>query len=165
MAVLRPAVPMPRFVPLVLVGLLVFLAQWLVLGRLGIGGAIPDAGLLFVALLGLRYGRRTGVVAGLAMGLLYDATYETWGMHMFIDSLVGFLVGLFPASERETVAIQPQQALLGGFVIALVHNGLVVFFSVLDTHARSIGMITGDWIGGAVYTAGLAFVAALIASR
>ena len=156
---------MPRFVPLVLVGLAVFLAQWLVLGRLGIGGAVPDAGLLFVALLGLRDGRRTGVVAGLLMGLLYDATYETWGVHMFIDSLVGFLVGLFPASERETVSIQPQQALLGGFVIALVHNGVVVLFSVLDMHTRNLGMITGDWLGGAAYTAGLAFIAALVASR
>lgn len=156
---------MPRFVPLVLAGLAVFLAQWLVLGRLGIFGAIPDAGLLFVGLLGLRNGRRAGAIAGLLMGVLYDAAYETWGIHMFVDSLVGFLVGLFPASERETVTIQPQQALLGGFVIALVHNGLVVFFSVLDAQARSLSMITGDWLGGAAYTALLAFVAALFASR
>ncbi len=156
---------MPRLIPLVLAGLAVFAAQWLVLGRLGISGAVPDAGLLFVALVGLRHGRRAGAVAGLAMGLLYDATYETWGIHMFVDSLVGFLVGLFPASERETVSIQPQQALLGGFVIALVHNGLVVLFSVLDTQARSLSMITGDWLGGALYTALLAFAAALFASR
>ena len=32
-------------------------------------------------------------------------------------------------------------------------------------HTRNLGMITGDWLGGAAYTAGLAFIAALVASR
>jgi rod shape-determining protein MreD len=156
---------MPRSVRLALVALGVFLVQWLLLGRIGLLGAVPDAVLLYVAWLSLREGRRVGVIAGFLLGFLLDATYETWGVHMFVDSLIGFLVGLFPASERETVSIQPYQALLGGFVIALVHGGLVTLFTVLDTQARSVELLAGGWLGSALYTGMVAYVAAQFQAR
>lgn len=156
---------MPRSVRLVLLALGVFLLQWILLGRLGLFGAVPDAVLLFVAWLSLREGRRVGVLAGFALGFLLDATYETWGVHMFVDSLIGFLVGLFPASERETVSIQPRQAFLGGFIFALVHGGLVVLFTVLDTQARGLEVLLGGWLGSAFYTAVVAYLAALFLTR
>ncbi len=156
---------MARSTRLVLLAVGVFLLQWLLLGRLGLFGAVPDAVLLLVAWLSLREGRRVGVVAGFLLGFALDATYETWGVHMFVDSLIGFLVGLFPASERETVSIQPQQAFLGGFVIALVHGGLVVLFTVLDAHVRGPGLLLGGWLGSALYTGFLAFLASLFLQR
>jgi rod shape-determining protein MreD len=86
---------MPLYVRRGLVGLAVIALQWLVVGRLRIWGAYPDAVLLYVAWLGLRHGRLVGSVAGCSLGFLLDAISGTWGIHMFVKTLVGFLVGLF----------------------------------------------------------------------
>ncbi len=156
---------MHRLVRYALIGLLVFLAQWLVLGRLRIFGVAPDAVLLFVAWLSLRFGRRYGLVAGFVLGFLMDAVTEMWGIHMLIKSLVGFLVGLFPASERETLLILPSQAFIGGLVISLFHNGLMVLILAVDTGVRSSFLLFGLWLGAALYTALVALTATLLLSR
>lgn len=156
---------MPSLVRVILVGFLVFLLQWFVLARLRIFGAYPDAVLLYVAWMGLRNGRLAGSVAGFSLGLLLDAVYGTWGIHMFVKTLVGFLVGLFPANERETLLIQPQQALIGALVIALVHNGLFVSLLALDTGARNLFLVTVLWLGSAVYTAFVGTLASLFRMR
>jgi len=148
-----------------LLGVAVFLAQWLVLGRLPVFGATPDAVLLFVAWTGLRFGRRYGLLVGFVFGLLLDAVYDTWGMHMFVKSLVGFLIAFVPTNERETLLIQPQQAFTGGFLIALVHNGLFVAFQALAAGGATLAMVTGEWLGGALYTAFVALVGALFLNR
>lgn len=156
---------MPSLLRYALLGVFVVLVQWLVLGRLRIFGAYPDAVLLYVAWLSLRRGRQAGAVAGFGLGLLLDVVYQTWGIHMFVKTLVGFLVGLFPASERETLIIQPQQAFLGGLVIALLHNALFVIFLILQTGARSTFALTVLWLGAAAYTAFLAVVVTLFYNR
>lgn len=156
---------MPFLVRQILLGFLVFLLQWFVLGRLRIFGAYPDAVLLYVAWLGLRHGRLAGSVGGFSLGLLLDAVYDTWGIHMFVKTLVGFLVGLFPANERETLLIQPQQALIGALVIALVHNGLFVSLLALDASVRNTFMVTALWLGSAAYTAFVGTLASLFATR
>lgn len=156
---------MPFVVRYALAGLVIVALQWLVLGRLEIWGAYPDAVLLFVAWLGLRYGRRSGAVSGFVFGLIMDALYGTWGIQAFVKTLVGFLVGLFPANERETLLILPQQAFIGSFVIALLHNGLMVIFLVVQEGTRSLFMVTALWIGSALYTAFVGTIAALFSSR
>ncbi len=156
---------MPLVLRHVLIGLAIVAVQWLVLGRLSLWGAYPDAVLLYVAWLGLRYGRRPGTIAGFSLGLLLDAIYGTWGLHMFVKTLVGFLVGLFPASERETLLIQPQQAFLGGFVLALLHNGLFVTFVALQAGTRNLSMVFSLWLGSALYTAFLSALASLFSNR
>lgn len=148
-----------------LIGVAVFVLQWLLLGRLSLWGAIPDAVLLYVAWLGLRYGRQPGSIAGFVLGFLMDVAYGTWGIHMFVKTLVGFIVGLFPANERETLLIQPQQAFLGGLVIALLHNGLLVVVLALESGARSADMITSLWLGSALYTSLVGTIAALFNVR
>ena len=157
---------MPPLLYRALIGVLIFLVQWLVLGRLTIFGVAPDAVLLYVAWLGLRYGRKTGAVAGFCLGALMDAVHPgSWGTHMLVKTIVGFLVGLFPATERETLLIQPQQALLGSFVIALLHNGLLVIVLALQTDTRSAFMVLGLWLGAAVYTALVGTLATLFMNR
>lgn len=156
---------MPFVVRHALIGLSIIALQWLVLGRLRLWGAYPDAVLLYVAWLGLRHGRRAGSIAGAALGLIADVIYGTWGIHMFTKTLVGFLVGLFPANERETLLILPQQAFLGGLVIALLHNGLFVIFLVLDSGTRNIYLIGSLWLGSALYTAVVGTIAALFSTR
>ena len=156
---------MPPLVRQVLAGFVVVAVQWLVLGRLRLWGAYPDAVLLYVAWLALHHGRRYGAIGGFGAGFLMDAIYGTWGIHMFVKTVVGFLLGLFPARERETLLILPRQAFVGGLVIALLHNGLVVTFLALQSGASNTFMATSLWFGSALYTACVAFIAALFNLR
>ena len=156
---------MPLVVRRVLIGLFVVALQWLILGRLRIAGAYPDVVLLYVAWLGVRHGRLAGSLAGFGLGFLMDAIYGTWGINMFIKTLVGFLVGLFPANERETLLILPQQAFIGALVIALLHNGLMVLLMALQSGTRTAFLITVLWIGSSVYTSILGTVASLFSTR
>ena len=156
---------MRRFLRLAAVGLAVVLAQWLVLGRLRLWGAYPDGVLLYVAWVGIRYGRTAGMTSGFALGLLADAVGDTWGIETFAKTLVGFLVGLFPASERESLLILPQQALFGGLALALLHNGLYATLLILSSGARTPSLLTAVWLGSAVYTALLSLAAGLYNDR
>lgn len=148
-----------------LIGVLVFVLQWLVLDRLTLWGAFPDAVLLFVAWMGLRNGRRAGAISGFTLGLLVDVIHDTWGVHMLIKTLVGFLVGQFPANERETLLILPQQAFVGSLVIALLHNGLLVLLLALEAGTRNTFMITSLWIGSAIYTAAVGTLVSVFNAR
>jgi len=156
---------MPLLLRRILVGLIVVALQWLVLGRLRLWGAYPDAVSLFVAWVGLRDGRLSGSVMGFTLGLLMDAIYGTWGIQMFVKTIVGFLIGLFPADERESLLILPQQAFLGALVIALLHNGLLVIFLALQSGTRTSFLITSLWIGSAIYTSVVGTIASLFSTR
>ena len=76
------------------------LVQWLIAGRLQIWGAYADIVLIFLTLQALRHGRLIGGVTGFGMGLALDIIYGTWGIQMFVKTLVGFLIGLFADDER-----------------------------------------------------------------
>ncbi len=155
---------MPTLVRYALVGLGVFALQWLVLGRLTLWGSYPDAVLLFIAWIGLRSGRRVGAVVGFGLGTLMDIVYGTWGVYMFSKTLVGFLLGLFPADQRESLRLQPRQAFLGGLVVALLHNGIVVIFLALQTDASNSFMVLSLWLGAALYTALVSVLATLFSA-
>ncbi|HMB94019.1 MAG TPA: rod shape-determining protein MreD [Rhodothermales bacterium] len=156
---------MPLAVRRALVGLLIVALQWLILGRLRLWGAYPDIVLLYVAWLALRHGRLAGSVTGFGLGFLMDAIYGTWGLHMLIKTILGFLVGLFPANERETLLIMPQQAFIGTLVIALVHNGLLVLMIALQSGVRTSFLIWALWLGSALYTSILGTIASLFNTR
>jgi len=155
---------MPYLVRYALIGAGVFALQWLVLGRLTLWGSYPDAVLLFVAWVGLREGRRVGSLAGFGLGALMDIAYGTWGIYMFAKTLVGFLLGLFPADQRESLRLQPRQGFLGGLVVALLHNGIVVIFLALQTDASNSFMVFGLWLGAALYTAFVSVIATLFSA-
>ena len=136
--------------------------QWLVFGRLRIYGAYPDVVLLFLAWYALREGRRKASIAGFVLGFALDAVYGTWGVHMFVKTLVGFLLGLFALDERDPLFIQSQQAFLGGLVVALLHNGLLVAFLSLQTTATNDFLVYALWLGSALYTAAVALLASFV---
>ncbi len=150
---------------LAIIGGLVFLAQWLVFSRLTIFGATPDAPLLFIIWVSLRYGRMAGTLTGFGLGLAVDATLGTWGLHMLTKTVLGFVGGTFKASERELLIIAPGQAFLGGLVVALVHNGLYVLLLALSEGMRQMSLVWGTWLGSSLYTAVLAFAVALFVYR
>lgn len=156
---------MPVFVRHTLIGIGVLASQWLILGRLSLWGAYPDAVLLFVAFSAIMYGRKAGAVSGFAFGFLMDAIYDTWGLHMFVKTLVGFMLGMFPSSERDSLVIRPRQALVGGLVIALVHNGIFVALLALQSGTKNSFLVTGLWLGSAVYTAVIATLFQIFSDR
>lgn len=139
----------------------IFLLQWLVLGRLRIYGTYPDAVMLFLVWYALHQGRQRGSLTGFGLGVAMDVVYGTWGIHMFVKTVVGFTVGSFAVEDRKPLLIQPQQALLGALAIALLHNGLIVILLALQTEATNSFLIYGLWFGSAVYTAGVAYVTSL----
>src|SRR5690625_7342818 len=98
---------MPQPARQLILGAIVFLVQWLVLGRLQIFGAYPDIVLLFVAWLGIRNGRLSGSAGGFVLGFLLDAVYQAWGIHMFVQPRVGFFVWVFPGIGRGTALLPP----------------------------------------------------------
>ena len=144
---------MPFALRAALIGLACIALQWLVLGRLQLWGAYPDVVLLYIAWQGFIYGRRVGMISGFSLGFLMDAIYGTWGIQMFVKTLLGFMVGLFQANERDTIIVRPQQAFLVGLFIALLHNGLFVALLVLQSKARNPAVILSLWLGSALYTA------------
>jgi rod shape-determining protein MreD len=157
---------MPFPLQAALTGLLCIAVQWLVLGRLQIAGAYPDGVLLYIAWLGFVYGRRVGGIAGFSLGFLMDAIYGTWGIQMFVKTLLGFIVGLFQANERDAIIVRPEQAFLVGLFISLLHNGLFVALLVLRLEARNASIIFSLWLGSALYTAVLAnIVSRFISTR
>jgi len=152
---------MSRSARRLLAALGVFALQWLVLGRLRIYGTYPDAVMLFLTWYALHEGRRRGTLIGFGLGAAMDAVYGTWGVHLLVKTLVGFAVGSFAVDERKPLLIQPQQALLGGLAIALLHNGLLVILLALQTEATNSFLIYGLWLGSAAYTAGVSYVTSL----
>lgn len=141
----------------------VFVLQWLIVGRLRIYGTFPDAVLLFLGWYALREGRRRGTLTGFGLGLAMDVVYGTWGTHMFVKSIIGFLMGRFAVEERTSLVIQPRRALVGSLVLALFHNGLLVALLALQTQTTTGFLLYGLWLGSAVYTAFLGGVASLFA--
>jgi rod shape-determining protein MreD len=139
-----------------------FALQWLLLGRLRIYGAYPDGLMLFLTWYALHEGRQRGTLTGFALGAAMDAAYGTWGIHMLVKTLVGFFAGMFAVEDRKPLLIQPQQAFLGGLAIALVHNGLLVLLLALQTQATNDFLVYGVWLGSALYTAAVAYLAALL---
>ena len=156
---------MPAPLRLALGGLLAVLLQWLVFGRLRLWGAYPDVVLLFVALQAVRYGRTVGTATGFGTGLLMDAVYGTWGLEMTLKTLMGFVVGLFRSELGPDLRVRPEQAFLGGLLVAIVHHGLRVIVLALDQDTRTTFLITGLWFGSALYTAFVAFVLSLYRPR
>ncbi len=156
---------MPSSLAHILVGALIIAVQWLLLGRLHIWNAWPDAVLLYVAWTAMQFGRRQGALTGFASGFIMDALYGTWGIQMFAKTLMGFLIGLFRSTERESFQVIPSYILVGSLAVALLHNGLFALFIALDASTKNVSIVTGIWLGSSIYTAALAGLATLFMTR
>ena len=158
---------MPILLRRVGTGIGVVLLQWLVFQRLGLWGVVPDVVLLFVTLVALKRGRLAGAVAGFSAGLAMDLLTNPamFGVNALVKTLVGYVVGLFRSDQGENTRVATPQAFLGALVVAAVHNGLVTIALALGEGTRTPFLIAGVWVGGALYTAVVAFVASLFSTR
>ncbi len=94
-----------------------------------------------------------------------DALYGTWGIQMFVKTLIGFLIGLFRPTERESFPVIPSYIFVGSLAVALLHNGLFALFIALDASTKNPSIVTGVWLGSSLYTAALAGLATLFVTR
>lgn len=156
---------MPSSLVHILVGASIIAVQWLLLGRLHIGNAWPDAVLLYVAWTAMEFGRRKGALTGFASGFFMDALYGTWGIQMFVKTLIGFLIGLFRPTERENFPVIPSYVFVGSLALALLHNGLFALFIALDASTKNVSIVTGVWLGSSLYTAILAGLVTLFVTK
>ena len=158
---------MQHLIRLVLFGLGVVLLQWLVFNHLTLWGAYADVVLLFVAFIAVRYGREGGTIAGFASGLLMDFTTPgtPLGLFTLLKTLLGFSIGFFRRKPEESMRLYAGESFLGALAVALVHNGLMVIILALNQETRTLFLITGLWVGSALYTAAVAFIGALFRSR
>ncbi len=154
---------MPVTLRRIVTGLGVVLLQWLIFGNLALWDVWPDVVLLFVALTALKRGRMAGAVAGFSAGLLMDILTNPvmFGLNALVKTLMGFVVGLFRSDQGENMRVAAPQAFLGALVVATVQNGIMTILLALDQGTRTPFLIAGLWLGGALYTAVVAFVAAL----
>ncbi|MEM8558967.1 MAG: rod shape-determining protein MreD [Bacteroidota bacterium] len=158
---------MPSLLRLVLTGFGVVALQWFLLSRLPIYGVTPDAVLLFVTVVALRYGRVQGALAGFGFGLLADLLVNPslLGLQAFAKTLMGFVVGQFRTEENELLRASPAQTALSALTVALVHNVIVIFVLALTQETRTLFLVTGLWLGSALYTAGIALVGAFLSRQ
>lgn len=143
---------------LFLIGTVTVALQWLFFGRLNLWGATPDVVLLFVLWVAVRYGQITGTVAGFLVGFALDAIYGLWGIHMFVKTVIGFLVGLLNMINSEVFVRSARRVVETTLVISLVHNSLLALFVVMQ---RGVGWGYLFWmlcIGGTLYTTLIAFL-------
>ncbi|HEX9951642.1 MAG TPA: rod shape-determining protein MreD [Rubricoccaceae bacterium] len=154
---------MPLFLRRIVAGIGVVLAQWLLFEQLGLWGVVPDVVLLFVTITAIKRGRLAGAVAGFTAGLLMDllTNPQMFGLNALVKTLMGYVVGLFRSDQGENTRVGPPQAFLGALVVATVQNGLITILLALDQGTRTPFLIAGVWLGGAVYTAVVAFAAAM----
>ena len=145
---------MPAIIRHALIAVGVVLLQWLVFDRLAILGAKPDLVLLFVAYIGLQYGRLPGAIAGFGSGILLGVVYGTWGVHMLLKTLMGFVVGQFKSENLSPAYLTPMTAAVGALAMTLIHNGLLaVIMAIEKTIPGTNELIFSIWIGSAVLTA------------
>jgi rod shape-determining protein MreD len=157
---------MPVALRMVLYALGVVLLQWLVFGRLQVYGAFPDVVLLFVAYIGLRFGRLPGAAAGFGTGALLGLLYGMGGSQMLVKTVMGFIVGQFRTEGSEGPNLGAVRTFGGALALALVHNGLLAVILALEHQTRTAGYLIGSfWIGSAVLTALVALLWSLFRGR
>ncbi|MBC8144920.1 MAG: rod shape-determining protein MreD [bacterium] len=148
------------------IALLLCLVQ-LNLGLVAVENVTPDLLVIFVAFIALRDGQFTGLIAGFAVGLLFDIiSSDIMGTNALAKMIAAFVAGYF-YDEQLTV-----QEAIGSFrflgVIALaslVHNVIYYFFYVQPTELSFWSFFGRNGIASALYTTVIAAFVMLVAAR
>ncbi|MEO1021380.1 MAG: rod shape-determining protein MreD [Bacteroidota bacterium] len=134
------------------IGIGFVLAQVLIFQHLTIWGSVPDLVLLFLLWIIPKYKRTSILFFAAGLGLLQDALFDFWGMHMFSKILLCFVSYRFIGSRGESRLLLWQIFLIC-FVCAAFHNlvfmGLSNFVDAYATGAFPILFLFGN----SLYTA------------
>ena len=135
-------------------------SQWLFFGRLGLWESIPDVVLLYILLVAVRYGRVEGALAGFVAGFALDAIYGTWGINMFVKTLVGFLIGFLNAISSQVFERSTRRIIELTLIASLAHNILLSLFLLLQEGIDRRYLLWVVCMGNTLYTTFIAFLVA-----
>ena len=150
---------------LIIVGILAVTLQWLFFGRLVLWGAIPDVTLLFVLWSAVRYGQMKGCLTGFLVGFALDAIYGLWGIHMFVKTLIGFLVGFLNIIDGQVFERSIRRIIEMTLVASLTHNSLMALFVLLLGEVSWEHLLWSMCVGSTLYTTCVVYLVAIFWGR
>jgi len=156
---------MREIVRCIIVGLIIVTLQWLFFGRLSLWGSTPDVVLLFVIWMSLRYGQIGGSLAGFFAGFGLDAIYGLWGTHMFVKTIIGFLIGTLDLIDSEVFERSKRRIVEITSAVALIHNVLFFMFILIQDGISRESLAVMLCLGNTLYTTFLAFIVAVFWRR
>jgi len=147
-------------------GLVLLLVQ-MVLGYVAVENITPDLLLILVVYIAIREGQFTGLIAGFALGILFDILSSgIIGTNALAKMIGAFVAGYFYVEGR------PIQEAVGTFrflgivaLSALIHNLIFYFFFTQPSDLNFVTFFLRSGIASALYTTVLAALVMLAAAR
>ncbi len=149
---------MGELLRLIFVGIIVVVLQWLFFGRLDLWGATPDVVLLFVLWVSVHHDQNTGMIAGFLVGFALDAIYGLWGIHMFVKTVIGFLLGFLNTMYGDVFIRSVRRVVEITVVMSLLHNIVLVLFVAMQRGGGWGYLVWVLCIGSTLYTTLVAFL-------
>ncbi len=110
--------------------LLIYAVQTALLPFFSVYGVSVDLMILYTTSIGFLHGKRIGALAGFSLGLLEDLSVGGFfGIHAFMNLLIGYVIGRFSGNVFEDRAFLPVVASV--FVTALKYAGISLFMVLL----------------------------------
>ncbi|MEX0610053.1 MAG: rod shape-determining protein MreD [Balneolaceae bacterium] len=137
-----------------LIGLFFIFLEVVIFQHLSFFGASPDPLLIYLLWLALKYDRINIVLFAAALGLVQDALFDFWGLHMFTKTLLLFFTYNFLRRRSESRLLL-WQVMIVVFIASFIHNGIFLSLSsFIDAYASGFMPII-FLIGNSLYTAAL----------
>jgi len=149
-----------------IVGLLLLLIQ-MQADFIAVEQITPDLIVLFVIYLAVREGQFVGLLAGFAMGLLFDlVSSDINGLNALAKMLAGFAAGFFyreEASLQEAVGTPRFLWITAG--ASLLHNIVYYFFYVRPSQLEFLPFFLRYGLAFTLYTTVFSLVVMLVVAR
>ena len=118
---------MPRLVKYIVIGVVILLAQLIIIDWIRIQNIKPDLMMLFIMYLGYREGRITGMLMGFGFGLLQDLSTASVfiGLAALSKTVVGFGAG---SLKGKFTAVNP--VVLYAVAALILITGQFIYFGI-----------------------------------
>ena len=157
---------MNRHLGYVLKAVVLLLLQAGAVGMISLKGVAPDLLLIFIAYIAVREGQMTALPWGFALGLVFDLTAGTVvGLAALSKSVAAFTAGYFYADNKIDMTLSSYRFLVVVFVTAFVHNAVYFTVFTMGSTIGFLGAIFGLGLASALFTATVAILPMLVASR
>jgi len=108
---------------------ILILIQTTFLRFISVGGVTPDAIVLWIVYLALRFGQIHATVAGFVLGLLLDVIGGDFiGLSALSKTVSGFVAGYFYNEEKMEQTLASYRYAVLTMLVSIVHN--VIYFSI-----------------------------------
>ncbi|MCP9292005.1 rod shape-determining protein MreD [Gracilimonas sediminicola] len=134
------------------IGLCFILAEVLIFQHLSLFGTTPDPLILYLLWLAMKYDRIKLVLFAASLGLVQDALFDFWGLHMFAKTLMCFAFFNF-VNQRKEGRLLLWQIFLVITAAAVFHNLIFLgLSSFIEAYTTGFSPIIFT-LGNSLYTA------------